>query len=80
MSRFKGLAARARSLFGADRPSRGWKRSSAFHVEMETTRLVEREGLSPSTRRGVARSSRSADSTRIARRCATVAARGGSTI
>ena len=51
MSRFKGLAARARSLFGARSSESRMEEEFRFHVEMETTRLVEREGLSASEAR-----------------------------
>lgn len=47
MSRLKGFSARARSLFGAHGSESRMEEEFRFHVEMETTRLVEREGLSP---------------------------------
>jgi len=47
MSRFKGLVARARSVFGARSSEQRMEEEFEFHVEMETRRLVDREGLSP---------------------------------
>ena len=46
MSRLKGFSARARSLFGARGSESRMEEEFRFHVEMETTRFVEREGLS----------------------------------
>ncbi len=47
MSRWKGYVARARSVIGAQSSERRMEEEFGFHVEMETQRLVEREGLSP---------------------------------
>ena len=51
MSQIKGLGARVRSLFGARSSESRMEEEFRFHVEMETTRLVEREGLSPAEAR-----------------------------
>jgi predicted permease len=47
MSRLKGLFARARSMFGSRSAESRMEEEFRFHVEMETKRLAEREGLSP---------------------------------
>jgi predicted permease len=45
MSRFKGFIARARSRFGGRSAESRMEEEFQFHVEMETARLIEREGL-----------------------------------
>ena len=46
MTWIKGLTARARSIVGAQSTESRMEEEFRFHVEMETKRLVEREGLS----------------------------------
>jgi len=51
MSTFKGMFARLRSITGARSSESRMEEEFTFHVEMETKRLIEEQGLSPAEAR-----------------------------
>ena len=76
MSRLKGLAARARSLFGSSASEARMEEEFRFHVEMETKRLIGEGMAAHEARRRALVTFGGWIGT--ARRCAMDAAPGGS--